>query len=163
VKPLRVRVRVGADSDMDLDYLAGHDNGAPDREEHWLVHVAVPFHGIQSLPGTWRRSSCWARSDRASYCDTMGRVIALYTLEALNQETGRMKRGEQLALGPDISRDKKYSESDGWWTAVRDDSDDWAPAIAAWVAIFVSLLIAIRLFVFKHRAPSVRSLTNGAR
>jgi hypothetical protein len=136
VKPLRIRVRIGGDASMNMDYLAGAPNEMIRTEEHWLVHMAVPFHGIRPLPGAWRRSSFWARSDRASACDTIGRVIALYVLEALHQETGRIRSGERMVLGPDVSRDRKYSESDKWGLPTKPWRSSYLPP--------------------KHRAPPAR-------
>jgi len=101
MKPVHVGVEIGSDGSATPDFVLrgsapGHSS------EHWIVHVATPLRGVRSLPVVWRRSSFWARSDRASYCDTVGRVIALYALEGLGRAMGRIKNGEQLVLGEEF-------------------------------------------------------------
>jgi hypothetical protein len=116
-RPLRVRVRIRCDAGANYDYVRP-TRDAISRADHWLIHVAVPFRAKRLAPARWQRMSLWARSDRESYCEDIGRVIALCVLEALNHESGRIRREAQLVLGPGVTRDAKYSGEEGAWPAL---------------------------------------------
>jgi hypothetical protein len=147
-KPQHVRVRIIFDGQAIYDYAPGSSPDAIQGADHWLVHVAVPFRALRLAPGAWQRMSFWARSDRPEYHENMGRVIALSVLEALNRETGRIRRDEQLLLGPDITRDPKYSEggSDPR-PGLRSSIALATPMVLMWGT---ALLIAIVVVRFVH-------------
>jgi hypothetical protein len=145
VHPLRVRVRIRCDGGQGIIACAASTSpGAAREADHWLVHVAVPFHGIRLAPVVWRRSSFWARSDQANYCETMGRVIALYALEALHRETGKLRQGHLLDLGPGMNRDPKYSEvGESLWKRMGDWFVLTLPAAVAWTVLLLTAFVAV--------------------
>lgn len=154
VKPLRVRVRIRCDGAGNFAFGAQASHNPGRGADHWLANVAVPFHAIRFAPALWRRSSLSARSDRENYCETMGRVVALYVLEALHRESGQLRPQNFLDLGPDVSRDPKYSEADesSWkrltyWLVVT------LPAAAAWtVLLLVSFATVLTIRVLVRRS-----------
>ena len=133
-KPVRVRVRIRSDGGSIHDFATASD--AIRRADHWLIHVGVPFGGLRLAPARWQRMSLWARADRESYCEDMGRVTALAVLEALSREKARVEPDEQLDLGRDVRRDAKYSESDeGAWKTFVHDLPYVIPTAVLWLIV----------------------------
>jgi hypothetical protein len=74
----------------------------------------------------------------------MGRVVALYVLEALHRESGQLRPQNFLDLGPDVNRDLKYSEGDEspwkrmtYWLVVT------LPAAVAWTVLLLVSFAAV--------------------
>jgi hypothetical protein len=164
VKPLHVKVRIRSDGGANYDH-AGPAPGAIRTADHWLVHVAVPFRAVRGAPAPWQRISLWARSDRQNYCEAMGRVVALCVLEKLARESGKLRRVESADLGPDLTRDRKYSESgDDWWSTLRHDAAEAFPMLVLW-GTFLAIAFALVRFAQRSRRlhrqkegfPSIRS------
>jgi hypothetical protein len=88
----------------------------------------------------------WARSDQKDYCEKMGRVIALYALEALHRETGRLQPEQFLDLGPGMNRDPKYSEgSETFWKRMGYWVVETIPAATAWAVVLLAVFLAVFL------------------
>lgn len=144
VKPLRVSVRIRSDGGMNYDYFRPA-RGAIRTADHWLVHVAVPLRTVRGAPATWQRTSLWARSDRQTYCEAIGRVVALCVLERLSRESGKLRPMEYADLGPDVTREKKYSEGgDGWWSTVRHDAALAFPMLVVWGTLLAIAFVLVR-------------------
>jgi len=144
VKPLHVSVRIRSDGSMTYDYFRPA-SGAIRTADHWLVHVAVPFRVVRGAPAPWERTSLWARSDRQTYCEAMGRVVALCVLEKLAQESGKLRPMESADLGSDVTRDKKYSESgDDWWSTLRHDAVLVFPMLVVWGTLLAIAFALVR-------------------
>jgi hypothetical protein len=159
VKPLHVSVRIQCDRSMIVDYFRPVPD-AVSESSHWLVHVVVPFRVIRGAPGARQRTSYWARVDRKNYCESMGRAVALCVLEKLNRESGMLRTTESVDLGPDVRRDKTYSESgDDWWAQVRSDLTLALPMLVVWGTIMLIAFALVRLLrgIWRRAVPSARS------
>jgi len=159
VKPLHVSVRIRSDRVMIYDYFRPAE-GAIRKADHWLVQVAVPFRTVRGAPAVRQRMSMWARSDRGTYCEDMGRVAALCVLEKLYRESGELRPIESVDLGSDVARDKKYSdESDDWWSTVRQDAVEAFPMLVVWGLILVMAFALVRFGLGIRRPHRQRELS----
>ena len=144
-------MRLHSDRAMIYDYAAGVPANVIRKADHWTIEVLSPRHIWRWAPATASRYSLWIRSDSPDYCSSAGRVVANLLLEILHRQRGTLNLDQQLALGPEITRDPKYSDD-----AAVHPIEEGRRALG-WVGLEAAVF-AVALAAFLGGRAAVRSL-----